>query len=119
MPADKAAAEVDSVRRMVNLEPKPMATGTVTKVATATTEPQPATMATTKIEPQPTSDPADGEADAKLSVKADVPIKSNPRAGAKPKTDASMQPKVAAAEAPATDAASGWTTKVATTKAGR
>lgn len=119
MPADKAAAEVDSVRRMVSLEPKPLTTGAVTKVQTAAVEPEPSAKRSPKVKPQPTSDPADGEAEAKASVKANAGAKGKTKAEAKAKTNANAKPKLATADDPTADTASGWSTKVATNKASR
>jgi Flp pilus assembly protein TadD len=119
MPADKAAAEVESVRRMVSLEPQPLTTGAVAKPQTASADPEPAARAQSKakIEPQPTSDPPDEEPAAIPRANADAGGKGKTKAAAK--DAAKTKPKVATADEPAADAASGWTTKVAAGKTAR
>jgi hypothetical protein len=92
LPADKAAANVDYVRSIVNLEPKPLMTGAVNKPGDKTEEKQAAGEAKKSA-----------AADAKKGAKKKAP-------GANDRTD----------DRPTdTASASGWATQVAVAKSAR
>ena len=119
LPADNAAANVDYVRKIVNLEPKPLMTGAVEKAETAAAEPAPRPSAKPKIRPQPTSDPADSGPDAKPSLEAKAVVTKAKVAAARPKPETRATPAITSLEEAPDAGATGWSTKVAATKPAR
>ena len=138
LPAEKAADNVDYVRRLVDNDPRNLTTAALGRAETASEAGAAEARAekpTTKAKvaeaklparPQPTSDPADGEDDAKAKPKAMAAARAEvkPKAGAgaketetKPKAEAkkteTKKTSIAATDKAAPDDASGWTTKVA------